>query len=310
MWTCLLEHLVSILLILSSILLILHVLTIVLVLHLLLLLLHSSVLHLLLVLLLLLHHHHLLCLLWSHLLLLTSTLHHWLLLLVELLLLLMLWLLSLSFLLLAHHHSLLSLGVKHSIAFNVREVAHVALLSERVVVVEASLASPVSHGILLLDAILLSHCVVNLLVELSSWLVLGILSGQLRFCLFVFHLSDVFWLSIVILCILGFFASEAFGSSLEVVVVAHAAFPSSIWESKFFRVLLFSLFFFSILFLEICFWRMLMVKRSDTSSKLGNDSKLSFLTNSWFLLYDLLERLKEKCWFILWNKHRCVSFQD
>ena len=124
-----------------------------------------------------------------------------------------------------------------------RKVTHVALLSERVVMVKASLTGPVTHALLLVHTVLLSHSVVKLLIELCSWLILSILSGKLGFSLFVFHLSNVFWLSFIILHVARFLASEAFSSSLEVVVVAHAALPASIWESKFFRVLFLCLFF-------------------------------------------------------------------
>ena len=140
-------------------------------------------------------------------------------------------------LLLAHEKSILSLRIQHSIAFNVRKVTHVALLSERIVMITASLAGPVTHGFLLVDTVLLGHPVVKLLVKLWSWLVLAVLSSKLGFGLLVFHLSDVFWLALVIFCVTDFFAAEALGTSLEVVVVAHAAFPSTVWEGEFFRVL-------------------------------------------------------------------------
>lgn len=98
-----------------------------------------------------------------------------------------------------HEKSLLSLSVQHSIAFNVRKVTHVTLLSERVVVVEASLTGPVTNGILLFHPVLLGHLVVKLLIEFRSWLVVAVFSGNLCFCFFVFHLSDVFRLAFIIL---------------------------------------------------------------------------------------------------------------
>ena len=46
--------------------------------------------------------------------------------------------------------SLLLLIVEHLIAFDMAEIAHIAHISESVVMVEASLASPVTHSLLVL----------------------------------------------------------------------------------------------------------------------------------------------------------------
>ena len=48
------------------------------------------------------------------------------------------------------HESLLLLVVEHLVAFDVAQIAHVAYVSERVVVVEASLAGPVANSFLVL----------------------------------------------------------------------------------------------------------------------------------------------------------------
>ena len=95
--------------------------------------------------------------------------------LVVLWLLVVLLLLHWHLLLLGHKHSLLGLRVKHSVAFNVAQVAHIALLSERVVVVEASLTCPISNVVLGFHAVFLGHSV----VEMNSVFWLGLVDAIL-----------------------------------------------------------------------------------------------------------------------------------
>lgn len=63
--------------------------------------------------------------------------------------------------------SLLLLIVEHLIAFDMAEIAHIAHISESVVMVEASLASPVTHSLLVL---LLAVVASLLLVEAFGFL--------------------------------------------------------------------------------------------------------------------------------------------
>ena len=241
---------------------------------------------------LLLHHHWLHA--WSahHLHLLVVT-HHLFLLVHHLLLVLHLHLHLL--LLLGHNKSLLCLRVKHSVAFNMTQIAHVALLSERVVVVETSLTSPVSNVVLRLHTILLSHSVVKMNSVFWFWLSNTVLSSLECLLSLVFHLPDMLWLTIMVFFVLYFFASEAFGSTFKVVIVAHAAFPPTVWKFEI---------FIRLLFVFICavvivfrarvwkFWWVLMMKWSYPSRKLGYNSKFCFLIHRWFLRDNLFQWLK------------------
>ena len=89
----------------------------------------------------------------------------------------------------------------------------------------------------------------------------------------------MFWLSLVVLSALDFLASEASLSSLEVVVLAFVAFPSTIWEFKFFLVSFDWLFNFSNLLLFS--WELLVVKRSHAPILLGDHGELFDLVVGW-----------------------------
>lgn len=52
----------------------------------------------------------------------------------------------------------------------------------------------------------------------------------LRFSLLVATISHMHWLSFIVEITLGLLASEAGFSTLEVVVLALAAFPTAFWE--------------------------------------------------------------------------------
>jgi hypothetical protein len=65
-------------------------------------------------------------------------------------------------------HSILLLAVKHLVALDVAQVAHVAYISESVVVVEAPLAGPITHSFLVLLFVLCTRILAALC--LSSWL--------------------------------------------------------------------------------------------------------------------------------------------
>ena len=126
LWTCLLKHNVGLLLLLIVVLLGLHLLLM----------------------------HHLILVMIYHLRLIMV---HWL-----VLRLLVILLVIHMLLLLGHDHSLLGLRVKHSVALNMAQVAHIALISERIVVVKASLTCPISNIILWFHTVFLSHSVIKM----------------------------------------------------------------------------------------------------------------------------------------------------
>ena len=187
---------------------------------------------------------------------------------------------------LAAHVSWLLLLVKHAVRFDVVQVAHVTYFSKAKVVVVTSLASPVTHS---LD----SGCCgrLSLLVEISgavlistAWVFFLHIVIWTDFLLFRVEclsccLEHVFWLSLVVLSALDFLASEASLSSLEVVVLAFVAFPSTIWEFKFFLVSFDWLFNFSNLLLFS--WELLVVKRSHAPILLGDHGELFDLVVGW-----------------------------
>ena len=131
------------------------------------------------------------------------------------------------------------LTVEHFVALDVAHVAHVANVSEGEVVVEASLASPVTNSLLDLlgrgggglgraASILLASFfrVVGFITSLhflqeTLLLSLGSLSWR--------H-GEMLWHTFAVVDSFRLLASVAFLSSFEVVVLALAAFPSTVWE--------------------------------------------------------------------------------
>lgn len=130
------------------------------------------------------------------------------------------------------------LTVKHFVALNVAQVAHVAYVSEGEVVVEASLASPVTHSLLDLLArsgVVLGGTAAFLLasvfgVLLITWCLL--LQETLLFSLgsLVWRHSQVLRHALAVVGSLWLLASVALLPSLEVVVLALAALPSAVRE--------------------------------------------------------------------------------
>jgi len=124
--------------------------------------------------------------------------------------------------------------ILQSVALLSWEVALVAFLSEREVVVQALLASPITSS---LDHRLFAVCY-KLVVDCLCCLLLFLLTGWLQ---------HVLWLALEVFWWLRLLASEALLSAFEVVVLALFTLPSTIWEIKAWllaRICIFS-----------CFWR-------------------------------------------------------
>jgi len=208
--------------------------------------------------------------------------------------------------------SLALLSVKHFIAFDVAHVAHVAHISEGKVVVEASLAGPVTNSLLdLLRGSWGFSCTARLLG--INFFRFGIFRIFLKET-FLFEFSSLWgrhgqvsWHAFAVIFGLRFFASMAFFSSLEVVVLALAAFPSSVWELE---VIL--------LFVEECFsfldsfvgmegvegWGEVgLMKWLHASSRSSYLSKFIDLSNGWHLnlSLNLLEWWEIKLLRNLWE---------
>jgi len=208
--------------------------------------------------------------------------------------------------------SLALLSVKHFIAFDVAHVAHVAHISEGKVVIEASLAGPVTNSLLdLLGGSWGFRCTARLLdINFFRFGVFRIFLKET----FLFEFSSLWgrhgqvsWHAFAVIFGLRFFASVAFLSSLEVVVLALTAFPSSVWELE---VIL--------LFVEECFsfldsfvgmegvegWgEVSLVKWLHTSSRSSDLSKFINLGNGWHLnlSLNLLEWWEIKLLRNLWE---------
>lgn len=204
------------------------------------------------------------------------------------------------------------LSVKHFIAFDVAHVAHVAHISEGKVVIEASLAGPVTNSLLdLLGGSWGFRCTARLLdINFFRFGVFRIFLKET----FLFEFSSLWgrhgqvsWHAFAVIFGLRFFASVAFLSSLEVVVLALTAFPSSVWELE---VIL--------LFVEECFsfldsfvgmegvegWgEVSLVKWLHTSSRSSDLSKFINLGNGWHLnlSLNLLEWWEIKLLRNLWE---------
>ena len=200
--------------------------------------------------------------------------------------------------LLASHEPALLLLVEQFVALDVVEVAHVADVSEREVVVETSLASPVSNTLLcshlfLLQAALLVavHLIVFILdvfeYELSS---LSRFFGC--FLHFIFHLkSHVLGFTFLIFKVLAFLASKALLATLEVIVLALIAFPSTIWEGKVVLWLVLTL-FSELLYDNFLRIESFLMEWSNTTSELSNLCEFSCLLSSWSEI-DTIQRWEE-----------------
>lgn len=153
----------------------------------------------------------------------------------------------------------------HLITQLVRDVAHIALLSEWEVVVVATLAHPVARSFMCSLGLL--EYLLRFLIQLEWWFVnsfgwclvcrFGLLSVNLKaldlhglpfllelewWCLLVgLHVR---WFSSSVLRCLGFLTPIAFLSPLKVVVLTFRTLPSSLWEFeislRFFQMTLFT----------------------------------------------------------------------
>jgi hypothetical protein len=136
---------------------------------------------------------------------------------------------------LAYQHAVALLLVQHFVTLLVVQVAHVANISETKVVIETPLAGPVSYSLLIHSLILVDSVVFAVLValSLSGCFLLGLSLSSLL----VVGSEHMFWLAFNVFIRLRLFAPETRFSTLEVVVLALAALPSSLWELKVLFVL-------------------------------------------------------------------------
>ena len=131
--------------------------------------------------------------------------------------------------LLLPHHSL-RLLVGHLVAVHLAQVAHVADFAETEVVVEASLANPVSRSLLVAGLVLVHSVVLGVLV--GNGLLDRVVVVLSDLPLLARSVGHVIWLAFHILFGLLLLASIASLATLEVVVLALAALPASFWELK------------------------------------------------------------------------------
>ena len=143
--------------------------------------------------------------------------------------------------LLACHESALLLLVEQLVALDVAEVAHVADVSERKVVVEASLTGPVAdtllhnHLLLLVALLVAVHGAVLVLSVLELCSLNAFLGLHLlRLWLSSENSHHVLRLTLNIFHVLELFAPKARFSALEVVVLALVALPATIGEVEVF----------------------------------------------------------------------------
>jgi len=192
------------------------------------------------------------------------------------------------------------------------KVAHVAYISEGEVVIEASLACPVTNSLLNLfsrSRVDFGTTACFFLANFFNWLLvtcLDLLQETLLFSLgsLVWRHSQVLWHALRVVRGLWLLASVALLSSFEVVVLALAALPSTVRE------------------LEVRDWLGLLdwllrderldgvqieglMERLDTSSRSGNLGKLIHLLDTWHLSLhlQLLQRwevyLRSHVWEVL-----------
>lgn len=186
---------------------------------------------------------------------------------------------------LTYHQSVRLLLIKHFVTFSVGEVAHVAYFAETEVVVEASLAGPVSNSLLVVVAVslvLVDSVILAVLVGHCSF-VTRLFLGSFEFSVLALNSRHMLWLSFIVIIRLVFLASEASLSTFEVVVLALAAFPSTIWEFEVVSLLraIFRLVFNDGFFLVVFLVKGLLVKWSDSSSLLSSVSNLKGLLLGW-----------------------------
>lgn len=130
---------------------------------------------------------------------------------------------------LAYHEAGLLLCKQQLVTLLMAQVAHVADFAETEVVVEASLASPVTHSLLVASLVLVDAVVLAVLVGVAfrSSLLLALLLLPL-----FAGVGHVLRLAFEVFVGLGLLAPKASFSSFEIVVLALAALPASLGELK------------------------------------------------------------------------------
>ena len=138
------------------------------------------------------------------------------------------------------------LTVKHFVALNVAQVAHVAYISEGEVGVEASLTCPVTYSLLYLlgrSGVGLGATAAFLVARVYGVLLITLcllLQGTLLFSLgsLVWRHSQVLRHAFAVVGSFWLLASVALLPSLEVVVLALRALPAAIWKLEIFCTIL------------------------------------------------------------------------
>lgn len=130
---------------------------------------------------------------------------------------------------LAYNLVLLLLLLLHLVTLGEAQFAHVTHVTETEVVVGALLADPVTSSFLVkVTSELVDSVVQTVLVSF----VLAVGARFAQFLLLGNSVDHVVWLSLNVLGGLGLLASVAGFSSLEIVVLAFGALPTTVWELK------------------------------------------------------------------------------
>lgn len=198
------------------------------------------------------------------------------------------------------------LAVEHFVALDVAKIAHVADVSEGEVVVEASLASPVTDSLLNFlgrsrggfggTAWFLLAWLIGINIALSFHFLQETLLFSLG-SLSWWH-SQMLWHTFAVIIGLSFLASVALLSAFKVVVLALAALPSTIWELEVaFSSLLEGLTLWNE-WLNVVQVEVGLMEWLDTTCRSGHLSKLVHLGDGWHLslLLELLERWEVELW--------------
>jgi len=134
--------------------------------------------------------------------------------------------------------------------FLLTKVAHITGVSEGEVVIEASLAGPISNSLCWLLWVRIGSCAVFVSIcklvhdNLFHDLTLLLVAVDLR-------LEHMLWFAVGVIRWLGLLASVALLSALEVIVLAFVALPASIWEVKTSSVLCLAC-FAGVVFVRVC----------------------------------------------------------
>ena len=227
--------------------------------------------------------------------------------------------------------SLLLIECKHVHAFSLTQLAHIADISKRKVVVEAPLTGPVSYTFswslwCFSFCVESNRAVFNIVLLGDSIHDLLLHDFRLFLVYLLFWLKHMLWFSVNVLGALSFFASITLLSSLKVVILTFVTLPATIreLETTLFHVLTktFVLVIILIILLkvlrglpvvEVCvrivFRRWLVIVNNDVIDRLWNKSLL-LLWRLEYILLNRVERLrikdsgccKKRTWATAWRR--------